>query len=103
MNIKQLFNIKNLKNKDLLDIRPFVIVFSIYSLISIWSADAVFNKQKKLKGLLKEVKILKTEYVSTRTILMSRSKRSYLLKKAQSFEFIQPTKPLTIISLKNEN
>ena len=44
MNIKQLFNIKNLKNKDLLDIRPFVIVFSIYSLISIWSADMVYNK-----------------------------------------------------------
>ena len=37
-------DIKGFKNKDLFDIRSFIIVFSIYSIISIWSSDSVYKK-----------------------------------------------------------
>lgn len=103
MDIKQLLNIKNLKNKDLFDIRSFVIVFSVYSLVSICSADVVYNKDRKIKNLRTKVETLKSEYVFVRTRLMSQSKESYLLKKGFDFGFSHSEKPAKIIYSGNEN
>ena len=102
MGISSLLNIKNLKNKDLFDIRSFIVAFSIYSIISIWSADSVYKKAIIIKDLKDEVKLLKSEYVYKKTILMTRSRRSYLLKKAEIFGFSQSMTPLMTIYLKNE-
>jgi len=102
MGIGSLLNIKSFKNKDLFDIRSFIIVFSIYSIISIWSADSVYKKAIIIKDLKDEVKLLKSEYVYKKTILMTRSRRSYLLKKAETFGFSQSMKPLTTIYLEDE-
>ena len=103
MQINNLLNIKNLKNsdffKDLFDIQSFVIVFAVFSLISIWSSDQVYNKTKEIKELNKEIEYLKVEYVATRTILMTKGKRSVLLKKADSFGLFQSDKPIKIIYL----
>jgi len=103
MNIKKVLNIENLKNTDFFNIRRFIIVFTTYSLISIWLANSVTNKDKELMHLSQEVKILKSEYVGTKTILMSESRRSYLLEKAESFDFFSSQKPLTTIHFHDED
>ena len=103
MGIKKLFNIENLKNTDFFNIRRFVVLFIVFSLISICSADLVVNKDKKINQLYQEIKVLKSEYVSTKTILMTKSKRSYLLEKAEKFDFFPSQKPLTTIYSKYEN
>jgi len=103
MNIKKALNIENLKNTDFFNIRRFIIVFTTYSLISIWLANSVANKDKELMHLSQELKILKSEYVATKTILMSESKRSYLLEKAESFDFFSSEKALTTINFYNEH
>ena len=103
MGVKKLFNIENLKNTDFFNIRRFVVLFLLFSLISISSADLVENKDKKINQLSQEIKVLKSEYISTKTILMTKSKRSYLLEKAEKFDFFPSQKPLTTIYLKYEN
>ena len=103
MSFKKILNIENLKNTDFFNIRRFIIVFTTYSLISIWLANSVSNKDKELMDLSQEVKILKSEYVATKTILMSESKRSYLLQKAEVFGFFLSPKPLTTIHFYDEN
>ena len=103
MNIKKVLNIENLKNTDFFNIRRFIIVFTTYSLISIWLANSVSNKDKELMDLSQEVKILKSEYVATKTILMSESKRSYLLQKAEALDFFSSQKPLTSIQFYDED
>ena len=103
MGIKKLFNIEKLKNTDFFNIRRFVFLFLLFSLISISSADLAANQDKKINQLSHEVKVLKSKYVSTKTILMTKSKRSYLLKKAEKFNFFSSEKPLTTIYLKYEN
>ena len=103
MNIKKILNIENLKNTDFFNIRRFIIVFTTYSLISIWLANSVSNKDKELMDLSQEVKILKSEYVATKTILMSESKRSYLLQKAEALDFFSSQKPLTSIQFYDED
>ena len=102
MNIKKLLNIENLKNKDLFDIRSFVVVFSIYSIISIAFADVVYNQAQDIKKLNQEVKVLKAKYISVKTILMNEKKESKLLKKAELFGFNYPKNPSKIIYLSNE-
>lgn len=57
----------------------------------------VYNRTKKIKDLNKELENLKSEYISTRTILMSQSKRSYLLEKAQVFGLVECDNPPTVI------
>ena len=103
MNIKKILNIENLKNTDFFNIRRFIIVFTTYSFISIWLANSVSNKDKELMDLSQEVKILKSEYVATKTILMSESKRSYLLQKAEALDFFSSQKPLTSIQFYDED
>jgi len=102
---KQL-NIDNVKRndffKDVFDIRSFIILFAVFSLVSIWSANMVYNNTRKITSLNKEVQNLKAEYVSTKTILMTKSKRSYLLKKAEFFGLYESKNPLKIIYLENE-
>ena len=72
-------------------------------MISIWLANSVANKDKELMDLSQEVKLLKSEYVTTKTILMSESKRSSLLEKAAGFYFFSSSKPLTTIHFNNED
>ena len=57
MNIKKALNIENLKNTDFFNIRRFVIVFTTFSLISIWLANSVASKDKELMHLSQELKI----------------------------------------------
>ena len=99
--MNNIFNILNFKKteffKDLFDIKSFVILFTLFSFISIWSSEMVYNKTKKIKDLNKELENLKSEYISTRTILMSQSKRSYLLEKAQVFGLVECDNPPTVI------
>ena len=103
MNVKKILNIENLKNTDFFNIRRFIIVFTTYSLISIWLANSIANKDKELMDLSQQVKVLKSEYVSTKTILMSASKRSYLLEKAEAFDFFSSQTPLTTIHFYDED
>ena len=91
------------KNKDLFNIRSFIILFAIYSLISIWLAHSATRKDKTINSLVEEATILKSEYVGSKTILMHKTKRSNLLDKAESFAFYLPKKPITIIRKKYEN
>ena len=103
MNTNKLLNLKNIRKseffKDIFDIQSFVIVFTIFSLISIWSAEAVYVKSKKIKILNKELSNLKAEYISVKTELMSKSKRSFLVDKASSFGLTESTEPLAVIYL----
>ena len=103
MSIKKLLSIKNIKNKDFFDIRSFVLVFSIYSLISISCADRVYNQSIKIKVLSQELKSLKTRYISTKTILMNERKASKLLEKAELFGFMPASNPSKVIYLNDEN
>ena len=107
LSIQKIFNFNNLQKdglfKDLFDIKSFVIVFTIFSLISIWSSDLVYNKTKKIKYLNKELENLKAEYVSTKTILMSKSKKSVLLQKGLQFGLSESEKPVKIMYLEYEN
>ena len=103
MSVKKLLNIENLKNTDFFNIRRFIFVFTTYSLISIWLSNSVANKDKELMDLSQEVKLLKSEYVTTKTILMSESKRSSLLEKAEGLYFFSSQKPLITIHFNDEN
>ena len=102
MNFSKFLNIENLKNKDLFDIKSFVTVFAVYSLISIVCADIVYQKDIKIKKSREEVKALKAQYISIKTQLMSVSKESQLLQKAELFGFVAPTQPTKIINFNYE-
>ena len=99
MSIKKLLNIRQIKNKDFFDIRSFVLVFSIYSIISISCADKVYNQSVKIKILRQDLKYLKARYISTRTVLMNERKASKLLKKAELFGFLPASNPSKVIYL----
>ena len=99
MSIKKLLNIRQIKNKDFFDIRSFVLVFSIYSIVSISCADKVYNQSVKIKILRQDLKYLKARYISTRTVLMNERKASKLLKKAESFGFLPASNPSKVIYL----
>ena len=88
MSIIKFLNIEKLKNKDLFDIKSFVIVFSIYSLISIACADVVYQQDRKIKTLREDLIEFKAQYISVKTQLMSETKESALLTKAELFGFI---------------
>ena len=107
MRINKLFNIPNFRDndffKDLFDIKSFVIVFTLFSFISIWSSEMVYNRTKKIKHLNTDLKNLKAQYISTRTILMTKSKRSSLIKKAYSFGLIESENPPKVIYVKHED
>tara|TARA_B100000427_G_scaffold187568_1_gene155960 strand:+ start:49 stop:360 length:312 start_codon:yes stop_codon:yes gene_type:complete len=103
MSITKLLSIRTIKNKDFFDIRSFVLVFSIYSIISIACADRVYNQSVEIKILRQELKSLKTRYISTRTVLMNERKASKLLRKAELFGFIPASNPPKVIYLNNEN
>ena len=99
MSLRSFLNTNRLQHKDLFDIRSFVLVFSIYSLISIWFSDTVYNNARTLKNLKQDAKIIKSEYVSTRTRLMTIKKQSYLLQKANNFGLHPSEKLLTTFYL----
>lgn len=99
MSIKKLLSIRQIKNKDFFDIRSFVLVFSIYSIISISCADKVYNQSVKIKTLRQDLKYLKARYISTRTVLMNERKASKLLKKAELFGFLPASNPSKVIYL----
>tara|TARA_B100000427_G_C15328937_1_gene515922 strand:+ start:74 stop:385 length:312 start_codon:yes stop_codon:yes gene_type:complete len=103
MNIRNIISKKILENTGLFDIRAFVLFFTIYSLISIWSANSMMEQDKKLDNLLNEIKVLKYQYVSTKTTLMNKSKYSNLLKKGLDFNFSQPNQPIQTIYLQYEH
>tara|TARA_B100001996_G_C18106848_1_gene379690 strand:- start:127 stop:435 length:309 start_codon:yes stop_codon:yes gene_type:complete len=99
MSIKKLLNIRQIKNQDFFDIRSFVLVFSIYSIVSISCADKVYNQSVKIKTLRQDLKYLKARYISTRTVLMNERKASKLLKKAEVFGFFPASNPSKVIYL----
>ena len=98
LNIIQLF-----KNTDLFNIRSFVMLFAIYSFISVWLANLSNNKDLRLSHLSEKHKIIKSEYVSNKTTLMNLSNRSNLLQKANSLDFFSANEPVIIIQLEYEN
>jgi|TARA_B110000495_G_C22742790_1_gene435425 hypothetical protein len=102
MDIKDYLNIDNIKNSELIQIKPFVIGFTCFSLISIWASDAVHSNLKEIKELKQKSKFLKIEHVAKRTHMMALTQRSYLLKKATLFELFPPTKPLKHINITHE-
>tara|TARA_B100000902_G_scaffold385273_1_gene426423 strand:- start:437 stop:760 length:324 start_codon:yes stop_codon:yes gene_type:complete len=106
MEFSKLINTKKLKNndlfRDLFDVRSFVILFTIFSIISISCADLVYNKTSQIESLNKELQNLKSEYVATKTILMMKSKKSHLIDKAEKYGLFESKKPVKIIYLKNE-
>ena len=103
MTLKNVLNIKILKKTGLFDIRAFVFVFMLYSLISIWSANSIATQDKKLDILFNEIKLLKSKYVSTKTILMDKTRQSNLLKRGEDFYFFQSNQPIKTISLEYED
>ena len=103
MAIKGLLSIENLKNPDFFNIRRFVFLFVLYSLISIWSANSVSKKDQKINELSKKLQTVKSEYVAVKTLLMHENKRSNLLRKAKNFNFLPSSKPITTIKLEYEN
>ncbi|MAQ47847.1 MAG: hypothetical protein CMD27_03105 [Flavobacteriales bacterium] len=101
--LQKLKKIQFLKNTDLFNIRSFITVFVIYSFISVWLANVSVNKDFRLRHLVENHKIIKSEYVRNKTILMTLSKRSNLLQKANSLDFFSADKPIIIIQLDHEN
>ena len=102
MDIREHFSIKNIKNADFISIRPFIIGFTFFSLISIWASDVVHTNLKTLKKLKAIQKELKTEYIFKRTHVMSLTQRSKLLRRAKKFKLIPPSKPLKKINISND-
>tara|TARA_B100000965_G_C19476286_1_gene706424 strand:- start:614 stop:925 length:312 start_codon:yes stop_codon:yes gene_type:complete len=102
MSITKFLNIEKLKNKDLFDIKSFVVLFSIYSLISIACADIVYQQDREIKTLREDLKEFKAQYISVKTQLMSETKESALLTKAELLGFMQPSKPTKIIYYNDE-
>ena len=100
--MNRVFNKSNLQKKDffkdLFDIKSFVILFTVFSFISIWSSEVVYKRTKELKKLNKDLEQLKSEYIFTRSVLMKQSKRSHLLNKANSFGLVESNNPPHIIS-----
>ena len=90
------------RNRDLFDIKSFVIVFTIYSLISIWFSHMSTKQDEKIYLKQEEVKLLKSEYVISKTVLMETTKQSTLLNQAKRFHLYPPEKPITIINLTYE-
>ena len=96
MNLRSILSIKN---KDFFAIRSFVFVFALYSIISIGFTYHIENQDRRLSQLSDEVKVLKVRYVNYKTHLMSLTKQSFLLKKAESFQLYRPTKAVKNIEL----
>ena len=103
MNFRNILNKKILQKTGLFDIRAFVLVFTIYSLISIWSANSIMKQDKEMNTLFNEIKVLKSKYVYTKTILMNKRKYSNLLQKGSEFNFLNPDKPIENIYLQYED
>ena len=101
--IQKLRKFQFLKNTGLFNIRAFVILFSIYSFISVWLANVSTNKDLRLSSLTENLKIIKSEYVTNKTTLMNLSKRSNLIERANSFGFYSADEPIIIIQLNHEN
>ena len=90
------------RNRDLFDIKSFVFVFTTYSLISIWFSHMSTKQDEKIYLKQEQVKLLKAEYVISKTVLMETTKHSTLLNQAKRIHLYPPEKPLTIINLKYE-
>ena len=103
MEIKDYLNIKNIKNSELIKIKPFVIGFTCFSLISIWASDSVHSNLKEIKELKQKSKFLKIEHIAKRTHMMTLTQRSYLLNKARIFKLFPSSKPLTHINIGYEH
>jgi len=92
-----------LKNTGLFNIRAFVILFTIYSFISVWLANVSTNKDVRISDLTENLKIIKSEYVTNKTTLMNLSKRSNLIQKANSLGFYSAEEPIITIHINHEN
>lgn len=103
MDVKDYLNIKHLKNTELLQIKPFVIGFTCFSLVSIWASDTSYSNLKQIKKLKEDSKTLKSLHVNNRTSVMTLTQRSHLLKKAQSFNLFPSSQPVTHIDVDYEN
>lgn len=103
MDIKDFLNIKHLKNNELLQIKPFVIGFTCFSLISIWASDSSYSNLKQIKNLKEDSQNLKNLHINKRTHVMKLTQRSYLLKKAQLFNLLPSSKPVNHINIDYEN
>lgn len=100
---QRLNKIQLFKNTDLFNIRSFIMLFAIYSFISVWLANVSTNKDLRLSHLIEKLKIIKSEYVTNKTTLMNLSTRSNLVEKANKFDFFLANEPIIIIQLEHEN
>ncbi len=91
------------KNSGLLNIRSFIFLFTIYSLISVWLSSISSDKDKKINYLREKSKKVKTEYISKRATLINLTNRTNLLDKAAEFDFFSPSEPITVIKLNDES
>ena len=91
------------KNSGLLNIRSFILLFTIYSLISVWLSSISSDKDKKINYLREISKKVKTEYISKRATLINLTNRTNLLDKAAEFDFFSPSEPITVIKLNDES
>ena len=100
---QKLNTIQLFKNTELFNIRAFIILFAIYSFISVGLANLSTNQDLRLSNLIEHLKIKKSEYVNNKTILMNLSKRSNVLEKANALNFFSADEPIIIIQLEHEN
>ena len=91
------------KKSGLFNIRSFIFLFTLYSLISVWLSSISSDKDKKINYLKEKSKKVKTEYVSKRATLINLTNRTNLLEKAAEFDFYAPSEPITVIKLNDES
>jgi cell division protein FtsL len=103
MSIKKFLNIKQLQNEGWIDIRSFIITFTLYALICIWSANSIQSKDKELSELLTQIQKLKVKSILLKEELLDQKRRSNVLDKAAGFGFYPSKEPVKIINVKYED
>tara|TARA_B100001142_G_C13979124_1_gene518017 strand:- start:144 stop:455 length:312 start_codon:yes stop_codon:yes gene_type:complete len=103
MSIKNILNIQNLKNEGWIDIRSFIITFTIYALICIWSANSIQSKDQELNILTNKIQKLKVKLVLNKQKLLDKKRRSKVIENASLFGFFPSEDPVKTIKVNYEN
>jgi len=103
VSIKRFLNIKQLQNEGWIDIRSFIVTFTIYALICIWSANSIQSKDKELSELLNQIQKLKVKSLLFKEELLDQKRRSNVLSKAAVFGFYPNKEPVKIINVEYED
>ncbi len=103
MRIKNFLNIQNLQNEGWIDIRSFIITFTTYALICIWSANSIQSKDKELNKLSHDIQKLKVKLVLNKQKLLDKKRRSKVVENASLFGFYPSEEPVKTIKVDYEN